>query len=104
MNIGIDGEVSGHEWAAVGLQNDVTLEEGSLRHSRVDLLWLTDHDGLVFEVVVDDDLSSSGVLETALNDVLFEVTGELQDLSIINKLEIRSSEGPSVHIKRALQL
>ena len=75
-----------------------------MRHSRVDLLWLTDHDGLVFEVVVDDDLSHSGVLETALNDVLFEVTGELQDLSIINKLEIRSSEGPPVHIKRALQL
>jgi len=86
-------EVVWHERASVSLQDDLTLEESTLGDTRVDLFGLSEHDGLVFQVVEDGDFSVSGVLETAFDNVLFEVTEESQDLSIINKLEIRSSGG-----------
>ena len=37
-------EVVWHERLAVGLKDDMTLEEGALRGSRVDLLRLSNHD------------------------------------------------------------
>ena len=58
----------------------MTLEEGTLRRSRVDLPRLTNHDCLVFEVVIDCDFSILGDLKTTFNDVLPEVTVESQDL------------------------
>ena len=78
--VGPDREVVWHVGAAVGLQDNLTLEEGTLGHARVDLLGLGDHDRLVLEVVEDRDLPASGVFEAALNDVLLEVTVESQDL------------------------
>jgi len=56
------------------------------------LLGLGDHDRLVLQVVEDGDMSHSGILEAALNDVLFEVTVESQDLLVeldVGGLELR---------------
>ena len=93
LDISLQREVLWHHWAAIWLEIYQALEEGTLRNTRVYLLGLGDHDRLVLQVVEDGDMSHSGILEAALNDVLFEVTVESQDLSIINKLEIRSSAG-----------
>ena len=75
-----DAEVVRHERIAVGLQHNVSLQESALRRSRVNLLGLGHHDGLVFQVVEDGDLSDLVVLEAALDDVLLEVTEESEDL------------------------
>jgi len=75
-------EVVWHERASVSLQDDLTLEESTLGDTRVDLFGLSEHDGLVFQVVEDGDFSVSGVLETAFDNVLFEVTEESQDLLV----------------------
>jgi hypothetical protein len=79
-SVAADAEVVWHERVAVGLQKHVTLEEGTLGRSGVDLLGLTNHDRLVFQVVEDGDLPELMVLKTALDDVLFEVTVESQHL------------------------
>ena len=79
-SVSAEAEVVWHERIAIGLVDDVALEEGTLRGSRVGLLGLSDHDGLVLEVVIDGDLSDAEVLQATLDDVLFEVTVESQDL------------------------
>ena len=78
--IAADREVVWHEGATVGLQHDLTLEESALRRARVDLLGLGDHDRFVLQVVEDSHLPDLEVLQAALNNVLFEVTVESQDL------------------------
>ena len=78
--VAANGEVVWHERAAIGLENDLALEECTLRSSRVDLLWLSDHDGLVLQVVENRHLSNLEVLKSALDDVLLEVTVESEDL------------------------
>lgn len=78
--IAADREVVWHEGATVGLQHDLALEEGALRCTRVHLLGLGDHDRFILEVVEDGHLSDLGVLQAALNNVLFEETVESQDL------------------------
>ena len=75
-----DREVVWHERAAVGLQHDLTLEEGALGSTRVDLLRLSDHDRLVFQVVENGHFPDFCVFEAAFNNVLLEVTVESQDL------------------------
>lgn len=48
-------EVLWHEWAlSIALQHHLAIEESSLRHARVDLLWLNHEDGLVLEEVVNE--------------------------------------------------
>ena len=79
-SVAADREVVWHERAAVGLQHDLTLEEGALGRARVDLLGLSDHDRLVFQVVENGNFPDFGVFEAAFNDVLLEVTVESQDL------------------------
>lgn len=73
-------EVVWHEWAAIGLQDDLTLEESTLRGTSVHLLGLSHHNGLVFQVVENCDFPDFGVFQTGLNDVLLEETVESQDL------------------------
>jgi hypothetical protein len=58
----------------------VALQESALRDTSVDQLGLSDHDGLIFKVVEDGDLSNAFILEAALNDVLLEVALETQHL------------------------
>jgi len=89
-SVAANGEIVWHEWAAIGLQNDLTLEESTLRGTRVHLLGLSDHDGLVFQVVENCDLPDLGVLEAGLDDVLLEETVESQDLLV--KLDIGGLE------------
>lgn len=79
-SVAANREVVWHEGATVGLQHDLALEEGALWRARVDLLGLGDHDGLVLKVVEDGHLSDLKVLETALDNVLLEVTVESQHL------------------------
>ena len=56
-------EVGGHEGLlrAIALEDHVSLKEWTLGNSTVLLLRLSDHDGLVFEVVEDHSLSDSEV-------------------------------------------
>lgn len=81
-SVSADTEVIGHERSAIRLQNAVTLEESTLRHARVDLLGLSDHDRLVLKEVEDSHLPYAMVLETALYDMLFEVALETQHLLV----------------------
>lgn len=92
LDISLQREVLWHHWAAIWLEIYQALEEGTLRNTRVYLLGLGDHDRLVLQVVEDGDKSHSGILEAALNDVLFEVTVESQDLLVeldVGGLELR---------------
>jgi hypothetical protein len=75
-------EVVGHEGGSgtVLLEDNLAIKESTLRDTGVHLLVLGDHDGLVLKEVEDSDLSDSVVLETRLNNVLFKVTVESQDL------------------------
>ena len=86
VNSGIstNAEIVRDEGRAVGLKDDMALQEGTLRDTRVDLLGLSDHDRLVLQVVEDSDLSDTRVLESALNDVLLEVALETEYLLKIN--------------------
>ena len=63
-NIKANREVGRHEGLlrAIALEDHVSLKEGTLGHSTVLLLRLSDHDGLVFKVVEDHSLSDSEVL------------------------------------------
>lgn len=69
----------------------MSFEEGALGDSRVHLLGLSDHDRLVFQVVENQGFSNSEVLETALDNALFGVCEEFEDLYniLIRNLEIR---------------
>ena len=58
------------------VEHNMSFEEGSLGHSRVLLLGLDNHDGLVFQVVVHSQISDSEVLKSALNNVLLAETVE----------------------------
>lgn len=70
-------EILWHEWAhSVTLKNHLAVEESTLWESRVDLLWLNHEDGLVFKEVVDKQRVDSEVLETTLDNRLFEVAIE----------------------------
>ena len=79
-SVAADREVVWHEGAAVGLQDNLALEEGTLRSTRVGLLGLSHHDRLVFQVVEDCHFPDLEIFKTTLDDVLFEVTVESQDL------------------------
>ena len=79
-SVSVNVEVIWHERLAVGLKADMTLEEGTLRCSRVDLLGLSHHHRFVFKVVKDCHFSILSDLKTAFNDMLPEVTVESQDL------------------------
>jgi hypothetical protein len=76
-----DTEVLGHEGGhTIVLQDHLAFEEGTLRNTGVSLLALDDHDGLVFEEVVDEDIMNSEIFKSALDDALFEVTVKAEDL------------------------
>ena len=73
------------EARAVLLQYHLSLEEDTLRSSTVYLSWLADHDGVIFQVIEDDQFANAIVLKAAFNDALFEVTIKSEHLYIINK-------------------
>ena len=81
-NVDTNAKIVWHEGAlgAILLENHLALEEGTLWGSRVDYLWLCDHDRLVFEVVEDSHFADSVVLESAFNNAFLEVALESQDL------------------------
>lgn len=94
-----DRKVIGHVSVTVVLENNLAFQEGSLRDARVDLLGLSDHDRLVFQVVEDGYLPDAIVFQAALNDVLLEVSIETQNLLVkfdkvwlIQCLDVLSSE------------
>ena len=73
------------ETRAVLLQHHLSLKEDTLRGSTVDLSGLANHNGVVFQVIEDDQLANAIVLKAALNNALFEVTIKSEHLYIINK-------------------
>jgi hypothetical protein len=74
-------EVLGHEGGhTVVLQDHLAFEEGTLGNAGVNLLTLDDHDRLVFEEVVNENVMNSEIFKSALNDALFEVTVKAEDL------------------------
>lgn len=77
-----NAKVLGIEWpvGTVLLEGHLTLEEGALRSAAVDLLWLSDHNGVVFEEVEDHNEAETIVLETALDNAFFKVRIKSQDL------------------------
>ena len=94
-----DRKVIGHVSVTVVLENNLAFQEGSLRDAGVDLLGLSDHDRLVFQVVEDGYLPDAIVFQAALNDVLLEVSIETQNLLVkfdivwlIQCLDVLSSE------------
>ena len=98
-SVASDREIIWHISVTVLLENDLAFQESSLRDARVDLLGLSDHDRLVFQVVVDGHLPDAIILETALDDVLLEVTIEAEDLlveldevGLIECLDVLTSE------------
>ena len=82
-----DAEVGGEhgEAGAVLLEDHLALEEDALGGAAVHLARLTDHDRVILQVVEDDQLANTVVLEAALNDAFLEVTIKSEDLYIINK-------------------
>jgi len=81
-SVGTDGEVIWHERSAVCLENDVAFKEGTLRNSRINLFWLSDHNRLVLKVIEDSNLSDSVVFKAALNNMLLEVALEAHHLFV----------------------
>jgi len=80
-NILTNTEVLGHEGGhAILPEYHLAVEEGTLRHTGVDLLGFDHNDGLVFEEVVDEEGVNSVVLEAAFDDCLFEVAIEAEHL------------------------
>ena len=80
-NVLTHAEVLGHEGSeAVSSQNHLPVEESSLGKAGVHLLGLLNHDALVLEVVVDQQLMDAEVLETALDNRLLEVAVEAKHL------------------------
>lgn len=76
-NIKANTEVLGHEGGhAIATENHLALEEGSRGHAGVLFLGLNDHDGLVFEEVVDHDLVDAHVFQSALHHRLLPVAVE----------------------------
>lgn len=58
---------------AVLLEDDLSLEESTLRSSTVDLLWLSDHNRPVFEEVVNYEFSESVVFKSAFDYAFLEI-------------------------------
>ncbi len=81
-NVKANTEVLGHEWllGTVWLQHHLSLQEGTLGSTRVDLLGLSNHDRFIFQEVENSDLADAVVLETAFNNALFEITTETEHL------------------------
>ena len=77
-----DREVIWHISVTVVLENDLAFQESSLRDARVDLLGLSDHNRLVFQIVENGHLPDAIVFEAALDDVLLEITIEAEDLLV----------------------
>ena len=77
-DVSSDLEVFRHEGVSrVGfVEADMSSEEGSLRNSTVLLLGLNEHDGFVFQVVINGQFSDSVVLIWVLNNWLLEITVE----------------------------
>lgn len=73
------------ETRAVLLEDHLALEENALRSTAVGLARLTDHNGVVLQMIQNDQLADTVVLEAALNDAFLEVTIKSQHLYIINK-------------------
>ena len=79
-NVDANCEVLGHEGSSVFFPGNLAFQKVALGNTRVCLLWLSYHDGFVFQVVVNYHLSDSHVFETALDNALLEVGEESQDL------------------------
>jgi hypothetical protein len=62
------------------LQHHLSLEEDALGSATVDFLGFIDGDGVVFEVVEDDDLADAVVLKSAFDNALLEITEKSEDL------------------------
>ena len=98
-SVASDREVIWHKSVTVLLENTLAFQESALWDARVDLLVLSDHDRLVFQVVEDSHLPDAIVFEAALDDVLLEVTIEAEDLlveldivGLIECLDVTTSE------------
>jgi hypothetical protein len=83
-NIQSDSEITGLEWhlGAVLLNNDVSLEESTLRSSTVDHLGFSNHDRPIFEEVVDNKFPDAIVLQSRFNNTFLEVAEESEHLFV----------------------
>ena len=81
-NIDANAEVFWHEWGTrtVLFENHLSLEESALWNSSINLLWLCDLDGLVLQVIKDNNFPNSVIFEAGLDNALLKVTVESQDL------------------------
>jgi hypothetical protein len=80
-NITTNHEVLGHKGGhAVTFQDHLAVEESTLGNTRVALLGLDDHDRLIFEEVIDENVMNSEIFKSALNDALFEEAVKAEDL------------------------
>jgi len=70
---------------AVLLEDHLALEENTLGSSTIGLAGLADHNGVILQMVQNDQLANAVVLEAALNDALLKVTIKSEHLYIINK-------------------
>jgi len=61
----------------------VSLQEDSLRDSRVLDSWLDDVDGVIVQIVVNDTFSNSEILVGVFDNWFLEVAMEAQNLSVV---------------------
>jgi hypothetical protein len=83
----------------------LALEEGALGTAAVDLARLRNHDGAVFEVVVEHYAAHAVVLEARLDHAFLEVAVEAQDLFVQLReggLELFSNVAAIVQVVREL--
>lgn len=83
-NVETDTEILGHErlLGSIWLEHHLSLQEGTLRSTRVDLLGLSDHNGFVFKEVEHSHLANAMVLQATLDNALFEITLESEYLFV----------------------
>jgi len=83
-NIKTNTEVLRQEWLlrSVWLEDHLSLEESTLRGTRINLLRLGDHDRLVFKEIENGNLAKAVVFQTAFDNAFFEITLESQNLFV----------------------
>jgi hypothetical protein len=92
---------------SVTLEDHVALKESSLRNTRVGLLGLSNHDGLIFKVVEDNGLANSEVFKSWFNDAFLRVSVESEDLLVeldVGRFELLSNLSTASEVVRELSV
>lgn len=81
-NVKANSEIGRQQWSfrAILLENHLPFQKYSLGCSTVHLSWFTNHNWMIFKVVVNYNLSDSVILNSAFNNTLLEIAQKSEDL------------------------